>query len=121
MKEIRKRGSRSNKVRLGRTIFREYTNYQLVICREEPVTAKMDSEHLHALNITAHSEEMPAEIPPVSGIEWNDFADRNITVAEMVSRMKNTGFQATAVAEAVEIIEDMVRKDKCRPLLLKWD
>lgn len=68
----------------------------------------MDSEHLHALNITAHSDEMPAGIPPVGGIEWNDFADHNITVAEMVARMKNTGFQATAVAEATEIIEEMV-------------
>ena len=78
------------------------------ICIDESITAKMDSEHLHKLNITAQSGEMPAGIPPVSGIEWNDFADHDITVAEMVARMKNTGFQATAVAEATEIIDEMV-------------
>lgn len=54
------------------------------------------------------SAPVPNGVHQVSGIEFNDYADRDITVAEMVSNMTNMGFQASAVADAVRIINDMV-------------
>ncbi|CAD6575472.1 MAG: Deoxyhypusine synthase [Alectoria sarmentosa] len=53
------------------------------------------------------SAPVPHGVQQVSGIEFNDYADRDITVAEMVSNMTNMGFQASAVADAVRIINDM--------------
>ena len=63
---------------------------------------------MHALNIAAPSDPIPARMPPVGGIEWDDYEGRDITAAEMVAQMRDTGFQATAVAEACEIIQEMV-------------
>lgn len=45
----------------------------------------------------------------VKGLEFDDFRERDITVKEMVAGMANMGFQASAVADAVRIINDMVR------------
>lgn len=44
----------------------------------------------------------------VRGIEFNDCAGRDITVEEIISGMAGMGFQASAVAEAVRIINEMV-------------
>ena len=44
----------------------------------------------------------------VKGINFDDFAGREITVSELVIGMTNMGFQASAVGEAVRIINDMV-------------
>jgi deoxyhypusine synthase len=44
----------------------------------------------------------------VQGIEFNKYAQRGITVEELVGGMANMGFQATSVGEAVRIINDMV-------------
>jgi deoxyhypusine synthase len=44
----------------------------------------------------------------VRGIDFNNYAGRDVTVAEMISGMANMGFQATAVADAVRIINEMV-------------
>ena len=53
-----------------------------------------------------------APVPPgakkVQGIDFSDFAGKDITVAEMIAAMADTGFQASAVSEAVRIINDMV-------------
>lgn len=60
------------------------------------------------------SAPVPEDIPSVGGVEFNDYDNRrpiktkDITVAEMVSNMANMGFQATALAEAARIINDMV-------------
>ena len=56
------------------------------------------------------SDPIPEGIPTVSGIEFNKFQNNNvdITAAELVSSMTNSGFQASAVAEAARIINDMV-------------
>ncbi|KAL8709851.1 MAG: hypothetical protein Q9220_005467 [cf. Caloplaca sp. 1 TL-2023] len=43
----------------------------------------------------------------VRGIDFNDFESRSLTVDELVESMARTGFQASAVAEAVRIINDM--------------
>lgn len=46
----------------------------------------------------------------VKGVEFDDFRERDMTVKEMVTGMASMGFQASAVADAVRIINDMVRK-----------
>lgn len=54
------------------------------------------------------SDPVPEGVPAVSGVDFNEYKDRDITVAELVSQMTTTGFQASAVADAVRIINDMV-------------
>ena len=54
------------------------------------------------------SAPMPSDSKPVDGIDFNEYKTQDITVAEMVGGMANMGFQATAMGEAVKIINDMV-------------
>jgi deoxyhypusine synthase len=44
----------------------------------------------------------------VRGVDFNQFAHRDITVPELVANMASMGFQASAVAEASRIINEMV-------------
>src|SRR4051794_25861407 len=55
------------------------------------------------------SDPVPNNAQQVDGIDFNQYVGRDITVAEMVSDMANMGFQASAVNEAVRIINGMVR------------
>ena len=54
------------------------------------------------------SAPVPEGIQEVSGVDFNNYKDHDITVAELVSQMTTTGFQASAVSDAVRIINDMV-------------
>ena len=56
------------------------------------------------------SVPLPADSKKVHGVEFNEFKDRDggITAEELVRGMAGMGFQASAVADAVKIIEDMV-------------
>jgi deoxyhypusine synthase len=54
------------------------------------------------------SEPVPDDSTEVQGIEFNDYAERSITVEELVAGYANMGFQATAVGEAVRIVNEMV-------------
>lgn len=54
------------------------------------------------------SEPVPEGAKEVQGIDFNQYAKRSITVEELVAGFANMGFQATSVAEAVRIINDMV-------------
>lgn len=54
------------------------------------------------------SAPVPESVREVSGVDFNNYKDRDITVAELVSQMSTTGFQASAVTDAVRIINDMV-------------
>lgn len=54
------------------------------------------------------SEPVPDGAREVQGIDFNDYADRSITVDELVAGMACMGFQATSVGDAVRIIEGMV-------------
>ncbi len=54
------------------------------------------------------SAPVPESLVKVCGVEFDDFEGRDITVAELVSGMAGMGFQASAVSEAVRIINDMV-------------
>ncbi|KAL5340672.1 deoxyhypusine synthase [Aspergillus crustosus] len=53
------------------------------------------------------SEPVPEGTHKVSGVDFEQFQGRDITVAEMVDNMKYMGFQSSAVAEAARIINDM--------------
>ena len=55
------------------------------------------------------SDPVPQGIRRVNGIEFNDYGGRDITVKELVAGMADMGFQASAVGDAVRIINDMVR------------
>lgn len=56
------------------------------------------------------SEPVPAGMQKVQGIDFDAHHATNITVAELVDGMANMGFQASAVADAVHIINQMVRQ-----------
>ncbi|KAK5010321.1 Deoxyhypusine synthase [Cryomyces antarcticus] len=58
--------------------------------------------------VLKRSDPVSEEAREVQGIEFNEYADRSITVEELVAGMTTMGFQATSVGEAVEIIEGMV-------------
>ncbi|KAI4128461.1 MAG: hypothetical protein LQ338_002734 [Usnochroma carphineum] len=53
------------------------------------------------------SAPVAAGVRAVKGLEFNNYADKALTVAELMENMGGMGFQATAVAEAVRIVNDM--------------
>ena len=53
------------------------------------------------------SEPVPEGMPEVSGIEFDKLHDMVITVDDIVEGMARTGFQASAVAESIKIINTM--------------
>jgi hypothetical protein len=57
------------------------------------------------------SEALPAGSKEVHGVDFNQFHGRNISVDDLVSCMSNMGFQASALGEAVRIINEMVWTD----------
>lgn len=60
------------------------------------------------------SEAIPEGAREVRGIEFNDHHGRDISVAELVDGMAGMGFQASAVGDAVRIINEMVSQS-CTP------
>jgi deoxyhypusine synthase len=54
------------------------------------------------------SDPVPDGSREVQGIDFNQYASRSITVEELVGGYATMGFQATAVGEAVRIINNMV-------------
>jgi deoxyhypusine synthase len=59
-------------------------------------------------SVLQSSEPVPEGSHVVSGVDFDKFQGRDITVAEMVDNMAHTGFQGSAVAEAASIINEMV-------------
>lgn len=60
-------------------------------------------------SVLQSSQPVPAGSHVVSGVDFDKFQGRDITVAEMVDNLSHTGFQGSAVAEAAQIINEMVR------------
>jgi hypothetical protein len=56
------------------------------------------------------SDPVPDSAIPVQGLDFDNFTDRNVTVAELVEGMANMGFQASSIGQAVEIVNGMVCK-----------
>lgn len=59
--------------------------------------------------VLVNSEPVPEGTKQVSGVDFDKFLGRDITVAELVDSMTHTGFQGSAVAEAARLINEMVR------------
>ena len=55
------------------------------------------------------SDPVPEGISEVGGIDFNLHREQDISVADLVEGMSNMGFQASAVGDAVRIINGMVR------------
>ncbi|OKL60147.1 Deoxyhypusine synthase [Talaromyces atroroseus] len=53
------------------------------------------------------STPVPDDVRKVRGVDFNSYQDRDITVPELVANMSTMGFQASAIADAVRIINDM--------------
>ncbi|QDS69914.1 Deoxyhypusine synthase [Venturia effusa] len=53
------------------------------------------------------SEFSAADATEVDGVDFNNYVDRNVTVAELVDNMSTMGFQATSVGEAVKLVNKM--------------
>lgn len=54
------------------------------------------------------SDPVPEGAIRVEGLDFEKFAGRNVTVAELVNGMSNMGFQASSIGKAVEIVDEMV-------------
>lgn len=55
------------------------------------------------------SDSVPEGVPMVRGIDFNLHSAEDISVVDLVDGMCNMGFQASAVGDAVRIINGMVR------------
>ena len=54
------------------------------------------------------SDPVPEDAQAVHGIDFDNYKHAPITVEEMVAGLSNMGFQASAVADAVRVVDDMV-------------
>lgn len=61
------------------------------------------------------SDPVPESAVPVKGLDFDAFADRNITVAELVENLASVGFQATSIGQAADIVNGMVGCTIFRP------
>lgn len=55
------------------------------------------------------SDPAPDGAHGVQGIDFNLHKDKAISVVDLVEGMKNMGFQASAMCDAIRIINEMVR------------
>ena len=53
------------------------------------------------------SDPVPVDALPVKGLDFNNFTNGNISVAELVDGMTNMGFQATSIGRAAQVINGM--------------
>jgi deoxyhypusine synthase len=60
--------------------------------------------------VLLHSDPVPEGVQKVQGIDFNKHHAADITAAQLVDGMSNMGFQASALADAVQIINQMVRQ-----------
>ena len=54
------------------------------------------------------SDPVPEGALPVEGLDFDDFANRDVTAAELVERMGRMGFQASSIGQAAKIVDGMV-------------
>lgn len=59
------------------------------------------------------SDPMPSDAEQVRGVEFNSLHGRPIKVDDLIAGMTNTGFQASSVGKATQIINDMVCQPPC--------
>ena len=56
------------------------------------------------------SNPVPAGSLSVRGIDFNLHSDEDLSVVDLVDGMSTMGFQASAIGDAVRIINEMVRR-----------
>ena len=79
-------------------------------------TTKSDSRDVIAIEaptlatdaVLKPSAPVPDGLREVGGIDFDDYKGRDITILELLAGMRYMGFQASAVADATRIINDMV-------------
>lgn len=54
------------------------------------------------------SDPPPEDATEVKGINFDHYAEKNISVADMVEAMEHMGFQASSVGQAAKVINGMV-------------
>jgi len=54
------------------------------------------------------SVPMPSMSTKIRGVDFNDYLSTPITVTQLTSHLSRTGFQASNLARAIEIINNMV-------------
>lgn len=59
--------------------------------------------------VLKRSDPVPEDAIPVKGLDFDDFAGRDVSVAELVGSMANMGFQASGIGQACTIVDEMVR------------
>ena len=79
------------------------TSNQYQYAPQQPPQRATDAEFVVSENVPEDSQE-------VTGIDFNHHQGSEITVANLVTGMVSMGFQASAVSEAVQIINQMVRR-----------
>ena len=79
-----------------------------MISEEQPINGDQAAPSTATAAVLKPSDPLAPGMQEVSGIDFDKYAGKDITVNELVAGMRNTGFQATAVTEAVRIINDMV-------------
>lgn len=86
---------------------------------DTPIAAEysMDAPSSATEAVLKPSDPIGGDMREVKGIDFNSYAGRDVTVAEMINGMADMGFQASSVAEAVRIIENMV---SCLLWLLRY-
>jgi hypothetical protein len=74
-----------------------------------PNTLKESDAMIAANAVLKHSIPMPATSTRIRGVDFNDFSSSSpITVRQLTSYFSQTGFQATSIGRAIEIINNMV-------------
>jgi hypothetical protein len=54
------------------------------------------------------SAPMPATSTQIRGVDFSEYAKQNISVAQLTKHFSSTGFQASNLGRAIEIINNMV-------------
>lgn len=57
--------------------------------------------------VFVHSEPVPDDAVPVTGIDFDKPENKNTRAADLVSAMGGMGFQATSLGQACNIIDEM--------------
>ena len=75
----------------------------------EPNGSTSQSAPTNAIDaVLKPSDAVPEGATPIRGVDFNQYTNQPITIEDLISNMSSTGFQASAIADAVSIINDMV-------------
>jgi hypothetical protein len=71
-------------------------------------TTKSGDAATAATAVLKPSIPMPSTSTKIRGVDFNDYLSTPITVAQLTSHFSRTGFQASSLSRAIEIINNMV-------------